>query len=189
MPERAAPQLRDALDDDAADLIALFAAVFAEYPGCVLDVDGEMPELRHIAAHFAAAGGRFYVFTRPGTDSAPAERGRVVACGGYTPAGSEQVELRKLYVAKTERRAGLGSRLCALVEAEALLRGARRVELWSDTRFLDAHRLYERRGYRRSGKTRELHDLSHTVEYHFDKVLTANDGDVSVGRGLGGRPP
>jgi hypothetical protein len=50
------------------------------------------------------------------------------------------------------------------------------MELWSDTRFLDAHRLYERLGYRRTGRTRELHDLSDTVEYEFDKPLRSAPG-------------
>ena len=39
-------QIRDARDDDEPGLIALIAGVFAEYPGCVMDVDGELPELR-----------------------------------------------------------------------------------------------------------------------------------------------
>ena len=41
------------------------------------------------------------------------------------------------------------------------------------TRFRDAHQLYERHGYVRNGATRELHDLSHTVEYHYLKELTS----------------
>lgn len=40
------------------------------------------------------------------------------------------------------------------------------------TRFTDAHRLYERLGYVRSPGTRELHDLSRSVEYHFAKALS-----------------
>jgi hypothetical protein len=58
-----------------------------------------------------------------------------------------------------------------MVEAEAATRGARALELWSDTRFADAHRLYARLGYERLPDARELHDLSHSVELHFRKVL------------------
>ena len=39
-------RLRAVVDGDSAGLIRLIAAVFAEYPGCVLDVDREEPELR-----------------------------------------------------------------------------------------------------------------------------------------------
>jgi predicted N-acetyltransferase YhbS len=139
--------------------------VFAEYPGCVLDVDGEMPELRAIATHFRRAGGRMWV----------ADGGRVVGCVGFTPArsgGEEGVELRKLYIERALRGSGLGDRLCGLVEAEARRRGAAFVELWSDTRFLRAHRFYERRGYVRGEATRELHDLSGSVELYFRRRLS-----------------
>jgi len=156
-------RLRPARDDDADGLIALIGDCFAEYENCVLDVDGEIPELRAIARWAAELDGRFWVVER---------RSRVVACGGLTPAPTQGgIELRKLYVAADARRRGLGAHLCGLVEEEARRRRARFIELWSDTRFLDAHRLYQRLGYLRTGETRELHDLSDTIEYHFRKAL------------------
>jgi putative acetyltransferase len=72
-----------------------------------------------------------------------------------------------LYVRAAARRSGLGGRLLAVAEDEARRRGARRIQLWSDTRFTTAHRFYERRG----PATRELHDLSASVEYLFFKDL------------------
>ncbi|HZR80748.1 MAG TPA: GNAT family N-acetyltransferase [Candidatus Binatia bacterium] len=161
--------IRAGRDADADALIALVGACWSEYPGCVLDVDGEVPELRAIASHFARREGRFWV----------AERGReVVACVGCVPIvaradGGSALELLKLYVAKRARRSGLGTRLCELVAREARLRGAARIELWTDTRFADAHRLYQRLGYVRLQETRELHDRSATVELHFEKRLAA----------------
>jgi putative acetyltransferase len=155
--------VRDARDADAEGLIALIGAVFAEYPGCVLDVDGEIPELRAIRTAFEGWGGRFWVAEL---------EGRIVGSVGLVPAeGGRGAELRKLYVARECRRSGLGSALCERVEREARTRGARFVELWSDTRFEDAHRLYEGRAYRRGPHTRELGDLSRTVEYYYRKEL------------------
>jgi putative acetyltransferase len=152
-------QLREARDEDAEGLIALIGAVFSEYPGCVLDVEGELPELRHIATSFRAWSGQFWVATRGE---------RLVGCVGWTPTcAPEGIELRKLYVAQHERERGLGGRLCTLVEEAAEARGARFIELWSDTRFETAHRFYARRGYRQGPTTRALHDLSNTVEYYF----------------------
>lgn len=156
-------QIREARDGDAAGLIALIGSVFGEYPGCVLDVEGEMPQLLAIATAFAELEGRFWVAERDG---------EVVGCGGvaraHDPSG---VELKHLYVAKDARRSGLGSRFVARVEDDAHARGAAFVELWSDTRFLDAHRLYERLGYQRLPDTRALNDLSSSVEFHFIKKL------------------
>lgn len=155
--------MRDAHDDDAAALIELIDAIWAEYPGCVMDVDGEVPELRRIASAHAEAGGEFWVVER---------EVRIVGCVGWVPSRSGSgVELCKLYVAASARRRGLGAQLCERVERAA--EGRDFVELWSDTRFEDAHRLYEARGYVRGPHTRELHDLSATVEYYYRRDLRA----------------
>jgi predicted GNAT family N-acyltransferase/RimJ/RimL family protein N-acetyltransferase len=157
------PVVRPVGDGDSAALIALIGEVWAEYPGCVLDVDAEEPWLRAPAAAYAAKGGALWVVELDGA---------VVACGGWRP-GAEPgtVELKSLYVSATARRRGLGEFLTGLVEDAARRRGAARIELWSDTRFGAAHRLYARLGYARTGATRELHDLSNTVEHGFAKPL------------------
>ena len=153
--------IRDARDDDALDVIELIGSVFGEYPGCVMDVDGEMPELRRIASSFAEHDGRFWVAER--------ER-RIVGMVGYTRVGPDGFELKKLYVHRRERKTGLGGALLDRVEGALRERNARGVELWSDTRFRTAHAFYERRGYMRGG-TRALGDLSKSLEFHFTKVL------------------
>jgi GNAT superfamily N-acetyltransferase len=155
--------LRLVRDDDSAALIELIGSCWAEYPGCVLDVDGEEPWLRAPAAAYAA-GGRCWVVE---------EGDEILACVGVKPRADGVAELKSLYVAARARRRGLGARLTGLVEAEAARLGAGRVVLWSDTRFGDAHRLYERLGYARTGRTRELHDLSGTTEFEFVKPLAA----------------
>jgi hypothetical protein len=50
-------RLRPGRDDDAAGFIDLIAGCWAEYPGCVMDLDGEVPELRALASHYAGQGG------------------------------------------------------------------------------------------------------------------------------------
>ena len=157
-------EIREALDSDAGALISLIGDVFDEYPGCVLDVDGEMPQLRAVATAFRGWGGRAWVVER---------EGRVIGCVACTPAKKDDrgLELRMLYVEKGSRRAGIASRLCDMVEGEARARGADFVELWSDTRFDAAHGLYERRGYARGPETREIHDKSDTVEFYYRMSL------------------
>jgi putative acetyltransferase len=157
-------KLRDARDNDAEQLIALIESCYAEYQGCILDVEKEVPELLGIAEHHRGLGGRFWVAESDG---------RVIGCVGVMPGDGGVYELRKLYVAKDARNIGIGRRLVSLAEIEAISRGARAIELWSDTRFAESHRLYERRGYLRGDKNRELHDLSKSVEYYFRKNLRA----------------
>jgi GNAT superfamily N-acetyltransferase len=154
--------IRPLRDDDALDVIELIAGVFGEYPGCVTDVDGEMPELRRLASYYAEHGGEGWIALRAG---------RVVGTVGFVMLPSGQAELKKLYVHRTERGTGLAGALVDRVEGAARARGARRVELWSDTRFERAHRFYERRGYARAGAIRDLHDKSDTREHFFGRAL------------------
>jgi putative acetyltransferase len=186
MIARTAAQLtvRDATDDDSYDVIGLVASCWSEYEGCVLDVDGEMPHLRAIASAYAGWGGRLWVVEDgarlvatagvvPGASPEPSPRPSAdpLPKGEGTLAAPEEAELRMLYVHRRWRKRGLGARLVELVETEAASRGAREVFLWSDTRFEAAHRLYERLGYARAAATRELHDLSGTVEFGYRKHL------------------
>ncbi len=158
--------IRDARDDDGDGVIGLIGLCWSDYPGCVLDVDGELPELSTIASHFRALGGRFWVAEREGA---------IVGCVGVAPAeAADSFELCKLYVAHGDRRLGLGRELVRLVEDEAVAGGSRYVELWSDTRFTEAHRFYERLGYVRLPQIRTLDDLSNTVEYRYRKALYLN---------------
>lgn len=156
-------KIREARDDDGERLIDLIKACYGEYDGCVLSVDDEAPELRKIATSHAEKGGRFWVAEHDGD---------LVGAAGFVPGNKPGVlEMKKLYVAADARKIGLGARLCSLVEVEAMSRGAEAIELWSDTRFKDAHRLYERRGYARGPKTRELKDASKSVEYYYRRDL------------------
>ena len=156
-------EIREGRDDDAWDLVGLVAECWADYPGCVMDVHGEVPELLAINSHFAARHGHFWVAE---------DAGRLVGSVGVHPAPAAATALlTKLYVAHRARRQGLGRRLVALVETQARAHGAATVELWTDTRFTDAHQLYESCGYQRQADTRELHDLSHSVEYRYIKDL------------------
>jgi putative acetyltransferase len=150
--------IMDARDEDGLGLIRLIEAVYAEYPNCILDVPGEEPDLLAIATTYSEWGGRFWV----------AKRGRtLVGCIGVRPAKDQTVELKKLYVASNERRSGLGTRLVDLVLDEGRKRGAQRIDLWSDTRFIEAHAFYERLGFTRTERTRHRHDISQTVEYEY----------------------
>jgi len=155
--------IRAARDEDAAQVIDLIARVYAEYPGCVLDVEREEPGLAAPASRFD----RFWVLV----DEADRVRG-TVACALYP----DHAELKKLYLDARARGAGSGRRLIELVETEARAAGLPRIELWSDLRFETAHAVYLRLGYRATGRTRDLHDLSHTTEAHFVKALGGPPG-------------
>ncbi len=159
------PGLRPGRDDDADAVVELIGATWAEYPGVVLDVDAEEPWMLAPATSFDAWGGAFWVLPRPGSRY-------LDACVGVRPTRQGRAaELKSLYVAAGARRRGYGARLVRRVEQWVRERGMDHVVLWSDARFADAHRLYERLGYARSGRSRELHDLSDTTELEFVATL------------------
>lgn len=168
------PNLRPALDTDAQDLFGLLTLCFAEYPGCYTDPHDDLPDLvkpgcwrERRAADGRLLGGEFLVVED--------ERGRVSACIALDfprlDAGRAPVaELHRLYVRSDHRGRGLAAQLVSHVEAMARDAGAARIELWSDTRFVSAHRLYQRLGYARGG-ARPLADISRSIEFFFDKAL------------------
>jgi GNAT superfamily N-acetyltransferase len=155
---------RPVRDDDAQDLYGLLTLCFAEYPGCYTDPHGDLPDLRAPATAVARKPGAAFWVVEDG-------RGRVGACVMVDFPEPGTAELHRLYVRPDLRRRGLAARLVDLAEAHARQGGAGRMAMWSDTRFLDAHRLYERLGYARGGQSRELGDVSGSVEYGFERSL------------------
>jgi GNAT superfamily N-acetyltransferase len=172
-------ELRRVRDRDAQGLIALVSEAYAEYPGCVLDLPGVDADLVSPASSADHAGTTLWVVEDAGRIVASIGAGRLTTAesGGDQPATVEsgdqpaRVELKRLYIAASHRRRGLAAGLVQLIEQHALEVGAAAVDLWSDTRFRDAHRLYERLEYRRTGRSRELDDPSQTTEYHFQREL------------------
>lgn len=155
--------LRPVDDGDRDGLIRLIGSVFAEYPGCVLDLDGLDHDLLAPGTEARERGSPWWVVVRSG---------RIVATVGAGPLRDDgTVELKRLYVDAGHRREGLATALVSLVEQHARQLGARAVDLWSDTRFEDAHRLYTRLGYRDTGERRHLEDPSDTTERHFVRRL------------------
>lgn len=156
--------IREGRDTDAADFIRLIGDAWGEYPNCVLDVDGEVPELRALQSYFAEAGGALW--------AAEAPDGRVVGMVATRPLGSDRAwEICKMYVEKAQRGSGLAHALLGGAEAHAREAGAQRIVLWTDTRFEAAHRFYEKRGYVRSGSIRILDDISKSLEFRYAKPL------------------
>lgn len=156
--------VREASDDDAEHVIALIREVYDEFQGCVLLVDEEEPELKAPATAFKKLGGRFWV----------AEcRGRICGTIALTPTDAPRIaRLGKLYVSDAARGRGLGETLCQLVERTARDEmKAERLMLYTDSRFLDAHRLYERLDYIRQPGLVQRADASNSVEYVYTKKL------------------
>jgi putative acetyltransferase len=159
----ALPRLRPVHDQDSQDLFGLLALCFAEHPGCFVDPHDDLADLRRPASSLAGRGGVFW-----GLED---DSGRLCACVAFDRPDAGSAELHRLYVRPDRRRRGLAGQLVTAAEAAARDGGATIMVLWSDTRFTDAHRLYERLGYRATGESRHLGDISGSVERRFEKSL------------------
>jgi putative acetyltransferase len=129
---------------DSTAAAAVVKAVYDEY-GFTWDELGYHADLQDVEAAYAA----FFVAELGG---------RIVGTAGLSDQGS----LERLYVLPEARGAGVGSGLLRAVADEARQRGHVRLEIWSDKRFEDAHRLYQRHGARVVGeRVHEDPDSSH----------------------------
>ena len=155
-------RLRSGLDGDAAGFITLIAGCWAEYPGCIMDLDGEVPELHTLASYYAAQGGALW---------AGEAGGEIVGMVATRPLGKGAWEICKMYVARAQRGGGLAQALLEAAESHARAAGGTTMKLWSDTRFDRAHRFYEKHSYVRSGPIRALNDVSNSIEFAYAKPL------------------
>ncbi len=160
--------VRPGRDGDSAGLIALIGRCWADYPGCILDVEREEQKLLALATYYGERGGALWV----------AEDGdAVVGMAAAMPATEDTWEIAKLYVHPDCHGAGLGHRLLDMMEAHAWALGAKSLTLWTDTRLIRAHRFYEKRSWVRAGPVRAIGDLSHTIEFDYVKPL---DGVIQL---------
>lgn len=155
--------LRPGRDNDGEGFVRLITDCWSEYPGCIMDLDGENPELRALASYFTAHGGALW---------AAEDGGEIVGMVATHPLDEPvEWELCRMYVAAGLRGSGLAHRLAEAVETHARAAGGQVLRLWTDTRFTRAHRFYERRGFVRGPDIRVLHDVSNTLEYAYSKRI------------------
>jgi N-acetylglutamate synthase-like GNAT family acetyltransferase len=153
-------KIRAVTKQDIPKVIRLIGEVWAEYD-CVFEVEQEETHLLAPDEYFRAREGGFWV----------AENNhKIVATVAVQMLGEKTAELKSLYVHKDFRREGLGQKLTEFCLLFAKSKGAKEMILWTDTRFTDAHRLYERLGFKRAGY-RELDDLNQSKEFGFKRNI------------------
>lgn len=144
---------------DVPGVVRAVREVYDEY-GFSWDPDGYHYDLYHLDESYGNPRHAFYV--------AEAERGEIMGCvglglhalfrgdvgelirgdSGLPRLGGTDCSLLRLYVRPSARRQGVGTALLKAVLADAGNRQRKVMEIWSDKRFEDAHRLYQRLGAR-----------------------------------------
>lgn len=154
---------------------ALVEAIYADY-GCVLDLENLDRHLDAPGQHFRALAGECWVAIRTAD-------ARLVATGAVV-LHADAGEIRQIYVDRSMRRRGLGRRMTMLGIDYARAAGRERVFLWSDTRFVDAHKMYAKMGFVQTGETRFMNDINNVHEYQF--VLNPTPGASAAPAGPAG---
>lgn len=157
--------IRPARDEDGAAIAHLIASIFAEYDGCLFAAD-EFPELAAPASHYDKRGGYLQV-AEAGDGS-----GQIVGCCAVLRTTlPDRFELSKVYVHKELRGSGLAQTLVGAAKTFAVDAGGKVLELFTDTRFLGAHRFYRKLGFIQIAGERYLADVSSSWEFHFVQPL------------------
>lgn len=146
-------------------LYALIQRCYGEY-GLTLNLQDECEQ--HLAApsaYFRSHGGDLWVLTdEEGVVRATAAL--YVHLDRAKPVG----ELKCMYVDPMWRRRGIGRAMTEHIMREAWGAACAAMELWSDTRFEAAHRMYESLGFERFDR-RDLVDSNQSSEWGYRREL------------------
>ena len=166
-------QIREADNSDIAGIVRVIHAVFDEY-GFTWEEDGYHADLYDIEGHYTQRGHTFLVAESDGLviGTAALERfatidgplGELKLIDGFIRVQGCDCALERLYVHPEARRCGAGFALLETIIDIAKREGRLAMELWTDKRFVDAHRLYGRFGAAANGD-RICHDPDQSPEW------------------------
>jgi len=165
--------IRAADNTDCAGVIDVIRAVFDEY-SFTWDEGDYHADLYDLDRFYAAQGDDFFVAELDGRiigtvalerfDTIVGPAGELRLIDGFIRVQGCDCSLERLYVHPNARRMGLGHQLTAHIVSLAKSEGRRAIELWSDKKFVDAHRLYGRFGAKVVGE-RICHDPDQSPEW------------------------
>ena len=135
--------------------------VYEEY-GFTWEPEGYHADLFDVRGQYLAEGHRFWVYVEGervlGTGALetyprlPGQMGETVEVEGKVRVAATDGSVERLYVHPEARRRGIATLLMKTVTETAQGDGLTALEVWSDKRFLSAHKLYEKLGAREVGE-------------------------------------
>ncbi|MFY9233784.1 MAG: GNAT family N-acetyltransferase [Fimbriimonadaceae bacterium] len=147
--------VRLACRGDEEGIADTIRSVYDEF-GFTWEAEGYHADLYDIQAHYLDLGHAFWVAEAEGEivgttalelfDPIAGHLGARVWMGSNFRIGGTDCALQRLYVRSKVRNSGIGTRLFLETLGAAREAGRTAMEIWSDKRFVDAHRLYSKHG-------------------------------------------
>ena len=145
----------------AEGAIEAIRLVYEEY-GFTWEPKGYHADLFDVRGQYLVEGHRFWVYVEEnrvlGTGALeaypllPGPLGKTVEIEGKVRVAATDGSVERLYVHPEARRRGIASALMETIMKAARTDDLTALEVWSDKRFLAAHRLYEKLGAREVGE-------------------------------------
>ena len=151
------PRIRPYLPEDRPGVISVIKSVYDDL-NYAMDFEHFDLDLADVDAAYRDAGGEFWVLT---------DGPSVAGCVGIVPKDAETCELKRLYLARSFRRKGWGTRLVKTAEGWAIAHGFRRMVLWSDVLLTAGHALYRKLGFTATAETRAIDPTNPTSVERF----------------------
>jgi len=157
--------IRPASKEDVDRLIDIIRQTIISY-GYIFELEFELPDFLDFENYYGRSKGELYVIE---------DSGVVVGCGALKLDGGIPY-LSRIYVDEAYRGRGYGKAIVQYLMARNIDLGNNGLELWTDTLFRTAHKLYERLGFVFTGRVRPLGDVNNCYEYHY--VLQLDRGSL-----------
>jgi putative acetyltransferase len=147
--------IRRATNADIPEVVRVIKAVYDEFD-FPWEAEGYHADLYDIEVAYDKTGDAFFIAEDHGVavgtvaveyfSTIPGSVGETIERDGYVRVAGADCSLERLYVVPEARRGGVGSAMIRYAMEEAKRHGGTVMELWSDKKFGDAHRLYGRFG-------------------------------------------
>ncbi|MBL8060477.1 MAG: GNAT family N-acetyltransferase [Chthonomonas sp.] len=170
--------IRLAQPTDSEGVVRTVRAVYDEY-GFTWEEGGYHADLYDLRPYCDLERARFWVAELDGRvvgcggirffTKIPGQQGELVIVDDYERVAGTSAEIIRMYVHPEARRSGIATAIMNEIKAAT----SEPIEIWSDKRFINAHRLYQRFGAEVVGE-RICHDPDQAPEWGM--ILAKNNG-------------
>lgn len=148
--------IRSASKSDLNRLTQIIQETIESY-GYIFELEVELPDFLDYDGFYGQQKGELYAIEVDGL---------VAGCGALK-LDKAIPYLSRIYVDERFRGRGFGKAIVQFLMDRNEELGNVELELWSDTLFRTAHKMYESMGYEFTGRVRPLGDINNCYEYHY----------------------